>query len=71
MFNIYYILQPYLVSFDNNEIPRCQNNICRAYINPYVKWKENSLEWICNMCYFLNTTASFYYDMNNSVINFN
>lgn len=37
--------------FDGASIVRCRR--CRAYINPYVEFVDNS-HWRCNLCFLLN-----------------
>ncbi len=48
-----------LVNFGNNPIPRCIS--CRAYINPFVTWRDNGNFWTCNLCKKENQTSDYYY----------
>lgn len=50
-----------LVSYGDNNIPRCTSIACRAYINPFVKWIQGGEKWICNLCKTINNTDDFYY----------
>ena len=47
------------VSFGKNAIVRCYS--CRAYINPFVVFKNNGSEWECNLCHLTNKTEGYYY----------
>ena len=46
-------------TFGKNAIVRC--HFCRAYINPFVVFKNNGTEWECNFCISMNKTESHYY----------
>jgi protein transport protein SEC24 len=46
-------------TFGQNAIVRC--HYCRAYVNPFVKFKQNGVEWECNFCHSMNKTESHYY----------
>jgi len=37
---------------------RCR--LCRAYLNPFVRWKSNGEEWACNLCNGKNKTPADY-----------
>lgn len=50
-----------LVSYGDNTIPRCPNNACRAYLNPFVKFIDGGDKWICNFCKQINNTEEHYY----------
>ena len=43
------------------EIPRCKNQKCRAYLNPFVKFIHGSDQWECNLCKSINKTLDYYY----------
>ncbi len=45
--------------FGSNAILTC--HFCRAYVNPFVKFKNNGTEWECNFCHSNNKTESHYY----------
>ena len=49
------------VNYEENNIPRCPNRNCRAYMNPFVKFIEGGEKWICNLCGQINDTEDFYY----------
>lgn len=51
-----------MVSYGENEIPRCISGSCRAYINPFIKWIDNGDKWICNLCKTINYTENYYYN---------
>ena len=51
---------PYINYCDNN-IPRCTNRNCRAYLNPFVKFIDGGEKWICNICGQINNTDAYYY----------
>lgn len=44
---------------------RCKD--CRAYINPFVRFIENGLKWICNFCGDINPTDNYYYSPLNNL----
>ena len=46
---------PY-VDYGDNNIPRCPNRNCRAYMNPFVKFIQGGEKWICNLCGQINDT---------------
>ena len=46
---------------ENNNIPRCPNRNCRAYLNPFVKFISGGEKWICNLCGQINNTDEYYY----------
>jgi protein transport protein SEC24 len=37
---------------------RCDH--CRAYINPFVTFRDRGVRWVCNFCQTSNTVADFY-----------
>lgn len=47
------------VTFGQKPIVRCKD--CRAYVNPFVRFIENGLKWICNFCGDINPTDNYYY----------
>ena len=51
---------PY-IDYGENNIPRCPNRNCRAYMNPFVKFIQGGEKWICNLCGQINDTEEFYY----------
>jgi len=50
-----------LVDYGENNIPRCPNRDCRAYLNPFVKFISGGEKWICNICGQINNTEDYYY----------
>lgn len=50
-------------NFKKDSIPRCCNDNCQAYINPYCIFNSNNNgnSWVCNLCYCENTTQESYY----------
>ena len=50
-----------LINYGDNNIPRCPNRNCRAYLNPFVKFIEGGEKWICNLCGQINNTEEYYY----------
>ena len=50
-----------LVDYGENNIPRCPNRNCRAYLNPFVKFISGGEKWICNICGQINNTEDYYY----------
>ena len=50
-----------LVDYGENNIPRCPNHNCRAYLNPFVKFINGGEKWICNICGQINNTEDYYY----------
>lgn len=58
-----------ILKYGKDDIPRCVNNACRAYLNPFVKFIEGGHKWVCNFCKQTNTTEDHYYcRMNNEGI---
>ena len=56
-----------LINYGDKAIPRCPNNNCRAYLNPFVKWIEGGEKWVCNFCNQINDTEEYYYaQLNNN-----
>lgn len=47
-----------VVDFGAEGPPRCSG--CRAYINPFVEWRDNGQSWECNMCGAENETDDDY-----------
>jgi protein transport protein SEC24 len=50
-----------VINYGENDIPRCESNACRAYLNPFVRWIDGGEKWICNICKFINHTKDYYY----------
>ena len=54
-----------VIDYGSNNIPRCKNENCRAFINPFITFSENKEKWICNFCEKENDVEDyFYYDLN-------
>jgi protein transport protein SEC24 len=58
--NTLYELVP-LVDYGSNNIPRCKNQNCSAFLNPFIKFIENGEKWICNFCGQENDTEDHYF----------
>jgi protein transport protein SEC24 len=52
---------PILNYGENNDVPRCKNEKCKAFINPYVKFVNDSENWECNLCKCINKTEDYYF----------
>ena len=52
---------PILNYGENNDVPRCKNEKCKAFINPYVKFVNNSENWECNLCKCIKKTEDYYF----------
>jgi len=52
-------------SFGTKPIVRCRD--CRAYVNPFVRFIENGMKWICNFCGDINPTDNYYFSPLNNV----
>ena len=50
-----------LIDYGSNNIPRCKNQNCCAYLNPFIKFIENGEKWICNFCGEINDTEDHYF----------
>ena len=50
-----------VIDYGSNNIPRCKNQNCCAYLNPFVKFIENGEKWICNFCGEDNDTEDHYF----------
>ena len=46
---------------ESYDLPRCKNNNCRAYLNPFVKFLNGANQWQCNICKNINQTLDYYY----------
>ena len=46
------------VSFGSKPIVRCKD--CRSYVNPFARFIENGMKWICNFCGDINPTDGYY-----------
>ena len=49
------------INYKENNIPRCPNRNCRAYMNPFVKFIQGGEKWLCNLCGQINDTEEYYY----------
>ena len=47
---------------DRNDVPRCQNEKCRAFINPFIKIFNEQNKWECNLCKNVNEIGDNFYD---------
>ena len=45
-----------------NDVPRCKNEKCKAFINPFVKILNDSDSWRCNLCKNINKIEDYYFD---------
>ena len=52
-------------SFGQKPIVRCKE--CRAYVNPFIRFIDNGMKWICNFCGEINATENYYYSPLNHV----
>lgn len=67
------IVKPFGVASSGEEFPainiggkpivRCKE--CRAYVNPFIRFIDNGMKWICNFCGDVNNTESYYYSPTN------
>ena len=46
---------------ESYDIPRCKNQNCKAYLNPFVEFIHGSDQWKCNLCKNINKTLDYYY----------
>jgi len=52
------------IDYGTNNIPRCKNPDCKAFLNPFITLLENQEKWICNFCDKENDIEEyFYYDL--------
>ena len=59
-----------IMSYDeNDDAPRCKNENCKAFLNPFLKFLEDSTKWECNFCKTINSTEDYYYNFkeNNNI----
>ena len=50
-----------LISYgEDNEIPRCKNENCKAFVNPFIKIIDND-KWQCNICKAVNKMEDNFY----------
>ena len=56
------------IDYGENELPRCENKSCRAYLNPFIKFFEGGQKWVCNFCHKINETKDYYF---NNLDNYN
>ena len=47
---------------DTNDIPRCKNEKCKAFINPFIKFINGTEKWECNLCKSINRTEDSFYE---------
>ena len=50
-----------LIDYGSHNIPRCNNQNCSAFLNPFIKFIENGEKWICNFCGQENDTEDHYF----------
>ena len=50
-----------LINYNENNMPRCPNRNCNAYMNPFIKFIKGGEKWLCNLCGQINDTEEFYY----------
>ena len=43
-----------------NDVPRCKNPNCKAFINPFIKIIDN-FKWECNICKSINNIEDYYF----------
>ena len=56
-----------IINYGEKKIPRCLNNNCRAYLNPFVRFIENGNRWICNFCNQINLTEDYFSPIFNKI----
>ena len=50
-----------LISYgEDNEVPRCKNENCKAFVNPFIKIIDND-KWQCNICNAVNKMEDNFY----------
>ena len=50
-----------LISYgEDNEVPRCKNENCKAFVNPFIKIIDND-KWQCNICKAVNKMEDNFY----------
>ena len=54
---------PPAISLGGKPIVRCKE--CRAYVNPFIRFVDNGMKWICNFCGDSNNTEKYYYSSTN------
>ena len=47
---------------EENDVPRCRNEKCKAFMNPFVKFKNEGEKWECNFCKSTNKTSDYLFD---------
>ena len=47
---------------EENDVPRCRNEKCKAFMNPFVKFKNGGEKWECNFCKCTNKTSDYLFD---------
>ena len=50
-----------IIDYGSNNIPRCKNEKCSAFLNPFVKFFESGEKWLCNFCGQENDTEDHYF----------
>ena len=53
---------PILNYGEENDAPRCRNEKCKAFMNPFVKFKNGGEKWECNFCKSTNKTSDYLFD---------
>ena len=53
------------MTFGQKPIVRCKD--CRSYVNPFIRFIDNGLKWICNFCGDINPTDNYYYSPLNNM----
>ena len=52
---------------DSNDVPRCKNEKCKAFLNPFVKIFNEQNKWECNLCKNINQIDdNFYAEMDSN-----
>ena len=55
---------------EENDAPRCRNEKCKAFMNPFVKFKNGGEQWVCNFCKSTNKTSNYFFDSTNNTIDY-
>ena len=50
-----------LIKYGSNNIPRCKNESCEIFLNPFVKFIDSGERWVCNFCNHINDTEDHYF----------
>ena len=51
---------PLITYGEQHEVPRCKNNNCKAFINPFIKLIDND-KWQCNICKNINKIEDYFF----------